>query len=128
GVNRRQAGGTDGAIELDRDRLGRAWGEQPRNERLDGGEVAVLQLDAEPSRERPDQRESLSRGGRREDRDLHVDAAGALQVDLDQIRPAGGEDPDDASAVRRVAHLLGEHAVDAAGEAGVAAAGVALAE
>ena len=44
-----------------------------------------------------------------------------------EVGPAGGEDPDDLPAVLRVAHLLGQHAVDAAREARVAVAAAALA-
>ena len=69
----------------------------------------------------------LRRGGG-EERDLHVHAAGALEIHLHQIRPAGGERPENAAALPGVAHLLGHHAIDAAGDAGVAGVRSAAAE
>ena len=59
---------------------------------------------------------------RREERDVDVEAALALEIDLEQVGTAGGEHPHDAAAVLGVGHLLCQHRVDAAGEAAVAVA------
>ena len=69
----------------------------------------------------------FGRGGG-EERDFEIDATRAFEIDLDKVGSAGGEDPDDAAAVFFVAHFLGEHGVDAAGDGGFAAAGIATAE
>jgi hypothetical protein len=63
-----------------------------------------------------------------EEWNFEVDAAGAFEVNFDEVGAAGGENPDDAAAVFLVAHFLGEHGVDAAGDGGFAAAGIAAAE
>ena len=52
---------------------------------------------------------------------LDVDAAGALEIDFNEVGAAGGENPEQLAAAVAVAHLLGEHGVDSSSDAGVAA-------
>src|SRR5262249_19631591 len=75
-----------------------------------------------------DQIEAFASGSGRKERNFHVDASGALQIDFDEIRAAGGEHPDDAAAVGATAHFLSEHGVDAAADTGIAAGGIAATE
>ena len=69
----------------------------------------------------------LVRRLRREERDVHVEPALPLEIDFEQVRARRREHPQDAPAVARVGHLLGEHRVDAARQPAVAVAALALA-
>ena len=126
--DRGQRRGARQAVGLDRQGLGGAGGEQVGDERAQVGEFAFGNLDAAAFAQRAQQAETLFRGGGGEDRDLDVDAAGALEVDLDQVGAARRQDPQHLAAVTGVRHLLGHHRVDAPADAAVVAARVAPAQ
>src|ERR1700682_1420604 len=104
------------AVYLHSEGLGAAGSEQRRHHRLDLFALVLGEGDPAPLAERVEQLHAFDGGGGGEDRYFDVDATRALEVDLDQIGATGGKDPDDPSSVGRVAHLLGEHRVDSAGE------------
>src|SRR5262249_17444733 len=58
----------------------------------------------------------------RKKRNMHIQSALPFQVNLEQVGPAGGEYPQDLPTVAGVAHLLGQHRVDATGKPAVALA------
>ena len=76
---------------------------------------------------RPDHERDLVFRSGREQREMDLGPALALQVDRQQVGAAGQEHPDQLAAVTRVAHLRGDHREDPARGARVAA-GLALAE
>ena len=85
------------------------------------------QRQLELPRDGQQQRLALGGGFRREQRDVDVEPALPLEVDLDQVRARRREHPEDAAAVAGLGHLLGQHRVDAAGQAAVAVAAFAAA-
>ena len=55
-----------------------------------------------------------------EQRNVHLRPALPLQIDRQQIGPAGEQHPDDLAAIARVAHLAGDHREHAGRRAGIA--------
>ena len=90
-------------------------------------QIGLVQRELQLARNRAEERAHLVGGLRREQRDVDVEAPLPLEIDLEQIGTRRREHPEDAAAVARVAHLLGEHRVDAARQAAVAIAALALA-
>ena len=105
-----------------------AGGEEIGNGGAEIGEGGLVELQAVIFCDGLEELETFFGSGGGEERNFEIDAAGAFEVDFDEVRAAGGENPDDAAAVFLVAHFLGEHGVDAAGDGGFAAAGIAAAE
>ena len=88
----------------------------------------IVQRDLAAAAQRAQQRETLLRRRRGKQRQLHVHAAGPLEIDLDQVRAARRQHPHDPAAVRGVAHLGGEHRVHPPAQAAVVAARIAPAK
>ena len=55
----------------------------------------------------------------REERNFHIDPSRTLQINLDQVRPAGSENPENATPVSGVAHLLRHHRIYSTGHPGI---------
>lgn len=116
------------AAEFGEERFDFAWGEKVRNGIAERIKAGLVKLETVIRGDGLQEGEAFfGRGGGKE-RNLQVDAAGALEIYFDKIRTAGGKDPNDTAAVFLVRHFLREHGVDTTGDSGFAAAGIAAAE
>src|SRR5688572_1577523 len=97
---------------------------QPRR---DLWKVLFLQRNLELARDHQEQAAHLFGIIGRKERDVDIQASLALEIHFEKIRPGSSEHPDDAPAIARVGHLLGEHGIDAPREAAIAFSTLALA-
>lgn len=123
-----KVGGGGGAGGFDREGFGSSGGEEIREVRVRLFPGFLGDLEVEFSGQGLQEVELIGRIGERVDWDLDVDAAGAFEVDLDEVGAGGGEDPEDFTAIAGAGHFLRHHGVDAGGNTGIAAAGGALAQ
>ncbi len=116
------------AAEVGEEGFDFAGGEQVGDDVAEVGEGGIVESVAGILGDGFDEAETFLGSGSGKERNFEVDAAGAFEIDFDEVGAAGGENPDDAAAVFLVAHFLGEHGVNATGDGGFAAAGIAPAE
>lgn len=75
-----------------------------------------------------DEAVGFGRVGGWQEGDFYINAPWSFEIDFDQIRAAGGEQPEDFPTIRGFAHFLGNHGVNASGEASIVGPGVAFPE